>query len=97
MIGKLTDLISDSYIETTKKNVYIRQLSELDVDMLDQGYLTTTEKISNMDMKYIICFDIDMEVKDISLLFNVETANIRSVRYRMKKKFGEKNTFKFLL
>jgi hypothetical protein len=38
-----------------------------------------------------------MEVKDMSTLFNVEPASIRSVRYHIKKKFGEKNTFKFLM
>jgi hypothetical protein len=65
--------------------------------MLEQGYFTTNEKISNMDMKYIICFAIDMEVKDMSTLFNVEPASIRSVRYHIKKKLGEKNTFKFLM
>ena len=97
MIGKLTDLICKSCMEKTKKNFYIRQLSELDIDMMELGYLTANEKISNMDMKYIICFAIDMDVKDMSVLFNVEPASIRSVRYRIKKKFGEKNTFKFLM
>ena len=97
MIEKLTDWISKSGMEEAKKNTYIRQLSELDIDALEQGYLTTDEKISNMDMKYIICFASDMDVKDMSILFNVEPASIRSVRYRIKKKFGEKNTFKFLI
>ena len=97
MIEKLMDWISESYIEKTKKNVYIQRLSELDVNMIERGYLTSNEKISNMDIKYIICFAINMEVKDMSLLFNVEPASIRSVRYRIKKKFGEKNTFKFLM
>ena len=97
MIEKLTGWISKSLMEKTKKNAYIRQLSELDIDMLEQGYLTADEKISNMDMKYIICFAIDMDTKDISLLFNVEPTSIRTVRYRIKKKFGNKNTYKFLM
>jgi len=97
MIGKLRNWISESYMEQAKKDTYITRLSELDVDMLEQGYLTTNEKISNMDMKYIICFAIDMDTKDMSYLFNVEPTSIRSVRYRIKKKFGGKNTFKFLM
>jgi hypothetical protein len=97
MIGKLVERISKSNMGKDEKNTYSQQLSNLDVDMLEQGYLTTNEKISNTDMRYIICFAIDMEVKDMSLLFNVEPASIRSVRYRIKKKFGEKNTFKFLM
>ncbi|MDR2970142.1 MAG: hypothetical protein LBV32_11160 [Tannerellaceae bacterium] len=97
MIGKLTEWISKSLMDKAKKDACIRKLSTLDIDMLEQGYLTADEKITSMDMKYIICFSIDMDVKDISLLFNVEPASIRTVRYRIKKKFGEKNTFKFLI
>ena len=48
-------------------------------------------------MKYIICFAIDMDVRDMSKIFIVEPATILSVRYRIKKKFGDKNTFKFLM
>ena len=97
MIGKLTEWLSKSVMDKAKKELYIKQLSDLDIEMLEQGYLCSDEKISNMEMKYIICFAIDMDVKDISLLFNVEPASIRTVRYRIKKKFGEKNTFKFLM
>jgi hypothetical protein len=97
MIGKLTDWISKSIMEKEKKNAYMQQLSELDTEMLEQGYLTADEKISNMDMKYIICFAIDMDVNDMTLLFNVQPTSIHTVRYRIKKKFREKNTFRFLM
>jgi ribosomal protein L23 len=40
---------------------------------------------------------IDEVRKNMSLLFNVEPASIRTVRYRIKKKFGKKNTFNFLM
>jgi hypothetical protein len=97
MIEKLTDWISKSVIKKTKKHAYIQQLSELDIDMLECGYLSANGKISNMDMKYIICFAINMEVQDMSLLFNVDTNSIYTVRYRIKKKFNDKNIFKFLI
>ena len=97
MISKLTEWLSKSVMEKGKREKYIQQLADLDIDMLEQGYLSADEKISNMEMKYIICFSIDMDVKDISLLFNVEPSSIRTVRYRIKKKFGKKNTFKFLM
>ena len=97
MIEKLSEWISESSIERAKRNNYLQQLSTLDIDVLEQGYLTATEKISKMDMKYIICFAINMEVKDMSLLFNVEASSIRTVRYRIRKKFGDKNSFKFLM
>lgn len=97
MVEKIAGWIKKSLIEKDKKDQYIKQLSRLDTDMLERGYLTAEEKLTNMDMKYIICFSIDMDVKDISLLFNVEPASVRTVRYRIKKKFGKKDTFKFLI
>jgi len=48
-------------------------------------------------MKYIICFAIEMEVQDMSLLFNVEPASIYTVRYRIKKKFGDGGGVRFLI
>jgi uncharacterized protein YoxC len=97
LMEKLIEGISKSVMEKSKRDFYIQQLSELDVDALEQGYLCANEKISTMEMKYIICFAIDMDVKDMSLLFNVEPGSVRTVRYRIKKKFGERNTFKFLI
>ena len=93
MQGKLMEFISQSVLDKTKIKSYLQQLSELNVEMLEQTMLTTDEKISGMDMKYILCFAIDMDVKDMSLLFNVEPASIRTVRYRIKKKFREKTGF----
>jgi hypothetical protein len=97
IIGKLTEWISKSVIEKSKKDLYIQQLSELDVDMLEQDYLFANGKLSTMEKKYIICFTIGMDVKDMGILFNVESGSVRTVRYRIKKKFGDENTFKFLL
>lgn len=97
MAQKIQEMVSQSLIDNYHKQEYIKNLSNLDIDMLEQGYLSANEKITNMDMKYIICFAADMEVKDVSLIFNVEPASVRTVRYRIKKKFQEKNTFKFLI
>jgi len=97
LMERLTTRILESTIEGAKKDLYIQQMSELDADALEQSLLTISENISKMDIKYILCFAIDMDVKDMGLLFNVEPASIRSVRYRIKKKFGEKNIFRFLM
>ncbi|MDL2296786.1 hypothetical protein LJC53_05655 [Bacteroidales bacterium OttesenSCG-928-C03] len=97
MVEKIAGEIKKSLIEKNKKEKYLNLLSDLDIDMLEQGYLAAHEKITNMDMKYIICFLIDMNIKDIGLLFNIEPPSVRTVRYRIKKKFGEKDTFKFLI
>jgi len=97
VIEKLSDWIAKSVIKPTKQDIYIQKLSDLDVDMLEHSFLSVHDKISNMDMKYIICFAIEMEVQDMSLLFNVEPASIYTVRYRIKKKFGGGGGFRFLI
>lgn len=97
IIEKITQLILKSGMQKTEREQYVKQLSELDIEMMEQGYLTATEKISNMDMKYLVCFAIDMDTADISLLFNIAPTSVYTVRYRIRKKFGEKNTFKFLM
>jgi len=93
MMGKLTEFILQSVLDKIKIKIYLQQLSELDLDMLEQTLRSADEKISGMDMKYMLCFAIDMDVKDMSLLFNVEPASIRTVKYRIKKKFREKTGF----
>ncbi|MDL2254655.1 tetratricopeptide repeat protein [Bacteroidales bacterium OttesenSCG-928-J16] len=97
MAQKIQEMVSKSLIDNYQKKEYLEKLSNLDIDMLEQGYLTADEKVTNMDMKYIICFAADMDVKDVSLIFNVEPASVYTVRYRIKKKFQGKNTFKFLI
>jgi len=97
VIAKLTEWITHSAIEKTKKTAYIQQLSELDLEMLEKGYLAAHEKLTNLDMKYIICFAMDMDVKDMSLLFNIESNSIYIIRYRIKRKLGNDNSFNFLM
>jgi len=96
MIRNMIERIANSVIEKDKKDFYIRQLSNIDIETLEQGCLSSEKKISGMDIKYIICFSIEMNVKDISLLFNIDPASVRTARYRIRKKFGKQNTFCFL-
>lgn len=97
IVEKLGKLIMKSNIKKSEKERYINQLAELDIEMMEQGFLTADEKISNMDMKYLVCFAIDMDTTDISQLFNIAPTSIYTVRYRIRKKFGKTNTFKFLI
>ena len=60
-------------------------------------FLSCDCKITPMDMKYILCFYIDMMVRDISLTFNVEVASIYTVRCRIRKKFKDNLAFQFLM
>ena len=97
LINNLIERISGSVIEKNKKDMYIRQLSNINSEILEQVYLNAEKKISGLDMKYIICFVTEMNVKDISLLFNIEPASVLTARYRIRKKFGGNNTFRFLI
>lgn len=97
MVNKISQSIARSFIDQGKKDVYIDCLACLDLAILERGFLLTEKPISNLDIKYITCFAIDMDVKDISLMFNIEPASVRTARYRIKKKFGERNLFKFLI
>ena len=97
IIKNLIGHVSDSVIEKGKKDFYIGQLSNANIEILEQACLTTEKKISGMDMKYMICFSIEMNIKDISLLFNIEPASVCTARYRFRKKFGRQNTFRFLI
>ena len=96
IIKNLVELISDAGLEKSRKDVYIKKISNMNIEIWEQACLTTEKKISSMDMKYIICFSIEMNAKDISILFNVEPASVRTARYRIRKKLENKDTFGFL-
>ncbi|MDL2254650.1 hypothetical protein LJB78_00010 [Bacteroidales bacterium OttesenSCG-928-J16] len=97
MVHKVAQSISRSFIENERKNAYIANLMTMNTSVLEQVYALTEKKITNLDMRYLICFVIDMEVKDISLLFNMEPASVRTARYRLRKKFGDDSQLKLLI
>ena len=96
-IEKIVQAVSASLIEKDNKKVYLESLSKIDSELLETAYQNSKVKITGMDMKYIICFAADIDVKDISLLFNIEPASVHTVRYRIKKKFQKEDSFKMIL
>ena len=50
-----------------------------------------------MDIKYILCFYLDFEARDIATIFSVEPASVYTVRYRLRKKFRDNPSFQFLM
>jgi len=87
----IVQIVSDSIIEKDIKKTYLERLAKLDHKLFESIYQNTNVKITGMDMKYIICFAIDMDGKDISLIFNVEPASVITVRYRIRKKCAKEN------
>ena len=97
IIENITQQVSASLIDRDNKKAYLERLAKIDTQMLETAYQNSTVKITGMDMKYIICFVADIDVKDISLLFNIEPASVHTVRYRIKKKFQKEDSFKMIL
>jgi len=96
-IENIAHIISGSIIDKDDKKVYLERLAGLDSKLLEGAYQTSNVKITGMDMKYIICFAADMDVKDIGLLFNIEPASVHTVRYRIRKKFAKEDVFRMIL
>jgi len=90
-IESIKQLLSDSIIKNEHKKIYLERLSKLTPQLFDHIYQNAHARITAMDMKYIICFSIDMCGKDISLIFNVEPATVHTVRYRIRKKCTKEN------
>ena len=95
-VENVAQAISDSTIYIDDKKIYLKRLTKLDVQMLENARQSSTAKITGMDMKYIICFAAEMNEKDISLLFNIEPASIYTVRYRIRKKFANEASFQVI-
>jgi len=96
-VENIAQMVSDSLIDKDLRTTYLERLSKIDVNLLEQTYQVSKVKITGMDMKYIICFLAEIDVKDISLLFNIEPASVHSVRYRIKKKFSKEDAFRVVL
>lgn len=96
-IEEMAQVIADSTIEDNRKKNYLERLSKFNTKLLETAYQTAKVEITGMDLKYIICFVADMYIKDICLIFNIEEASVRTVRYRIRKKFVKEDTFRALL
>ena len=97
VIGKMVDIVEHSLLDTETKQLYAGKLFSLDTDEMEKLFLPVGDKMTSMDMKYILCFYVDMDAKDIGLMFNVEAASVYTVRYRIRKKFKDYPSFKFLM
>ena len=96
-IENIAQSVSASLIEKDDKRTYLDRLSKIDFQLLEAAYQSSKVKITGMDMKYIICFAANIDVKDVSLLFNIEPASVHTVRYRIRKKFAKEDSFRMIL
>ena len=87
-IESIVQMIVDSQIEKDNQKNYLKRLAKLDSKLFESLFNT---KITAMDTKYIICFAIDLDVKSISVIFNVEPTSVHTARYRIRKKCAKEN------
>lgn len=76
-------------------DAFSSKLQQLPFEKIEIMFADALEKLSTMDKKYMLCFIVGMEVPTIALLFNVTTASVYTVRYRIKKKYPKDYEFLF--
>ena len=92
IVKQVVQRIDESIIEQEKKKRYEDALLRLDMEVFDKAFIMEKDNLSNMDTKYILCFAADIDTADIALVFNVEPASVRTVRYRIKKKINKESS-----
>lgn len=96
-LEKIKTIVSDTRLEDTIRNKYLTQLAAVNPDDLEQQFAASLSAMTQMDLKYILCFYLEFEARDIATIFNVEPASVYTVRYRLRKKFRHNPSFQFLM
>jgi len=96
-VDKITCMISHSIIKKDDKKIYLKRLSEIDAGLFGNLFQASIAEITAQELRYIICFIANMDVKDISLIFNVEIKSVHKTRYRIRKKFVKNDVFRTIL
>jgi hypothetical protein len=97
IVEAVAQQVLHSLLDEKLKHGYLQRLYSIDYDTLNQAYLSAEGKLTHVDMKYLICFLISMEVKDICMVFNVILASVHSAHYRIRNKFRDRNLLRVLL
>lgn len=82
----LLRLIEKSILEPKIKADYYKRIEELDPRSVETIQQCAKARLSPMDIKYMACFMVGMEVVHVASVFNVEPASVHTVRYRLRKK-----------
>jgi hypothetical protein len=94
IVENIAKFVSNLRIDNDKKKEYLEQLSKIDVKLLEE---VSVAGITSLEMKYIVFFICKIDVKNISLFFNVEPESVHKMRYRIKKKLAKEDNFKMIL
>lgn len=95
LVDKLKITIVNSSLTPPQKERYIANLNAIDFARAAAIFSSARDTLTQMDRRYILCFLADIAITDLGTIFNVETASIYTVRYRIKKKFSKDITLPF--
>lgn len=97
IVEKIARQVEASRLDEASKWRYLDNLSHLDTALLENAYRLSQAPLTGLDMKYIVCFNAGLDVRDIGLLFNVAPASVNTVRYRIRKKFAKDDPYRIAI
>lgn len=97
IIDRMKALVAASSIETSTRDEYLSRLARINPAEVEQQFATSLAQMTQMDIKYILCFLLEFKATDIAALFSVEPASVYTVRYRLRKKYRDNPSFLFLM
>lgn len=94
-IEHLRILIQSSSIVPSLKSELLERLSLLQLEHVEALCRAATKPLTATNLRYILTFLINMEVRDIASLFHVDAGSVYSVRYRLRKIFPQQMVLPF--
>jgi CBS-domain-containing membrane protein len=96
LVNGVVGLLAQSSMDDSKKKLYIHRLKNLDFEILTDAYAAVSGSVSSSNMKYVVCFFIDMDTYDIGQLFGINQTSVRTAKYRIRRKFGKSDVYRLL-
>lgn len=96
-VEKMKSVVTAARLDPAVHDEYVRRLSDINLAEFECQFATSISQMTQMDVKYILCFYLEFEARDIATIFNVEPASVYTVRYRLRKKFKDNPSFQFLM
>lgn len=96
-VEKMKSVVMAARLDPAVRDEYIQKLSTLNLVAFERQFSTSISRMTQMDIKYILCFYLEFEARDIATIFSVEPASVYTVRYRLRKKFRDNPSFQFLM
>lgn len=88
ILQDIYDLINKRLDNTREKEEYIEKLLHISDYFFSELKTKTTEDLSVLNIKYCICFYMDMKTEHIVDCFSVESRSVHMTRHRLKSKLN---------